>query len=347
MASLENLMSGLRERKPAPAIALIGDDSYLRKVCRDAIMGAYVEEGAREWALFRFSVRDSGWDGLFERAQTPPMLSSRQVLFAEDVDSVERLGDDARDEITATLGKYLMSPAPFTVMVLEAESLDKRLKFGKLLTSNKNVVFVELNIGGEAAVALAAQMAKNSGAEIDSDAAALLADILNSEPARMSVEIEKLATYAGTGGRITTKDVEALVKAARRNTVWQLADLIAERRSAAALELLANLLREGEPPPMIVGALAFRYRMLIEGRAPQPSWNYRTQGQFGLGAGLGGGGARPSRALSRKELLAGLVALAEADSALKSSNPDHRATLEFLITQLAAPSAPSVSVVSR
>jgi len=42
-------------------------------------------------------------------------------------------------------------------------------------------------------------------------------------------------------------------------------------------------------------------------------------------------------------LLAGLVALAEADSQLKSANPDPRAMMEFLIARLTTPGVRSAA----
>ena len=233
-------------------------------MCRNKIIEACVPEAARDWAVARLSAREAGWDEILQRAQTLPMLAPRQVIIVEEVESVEKLGDKSRDEILEALGKYLDSPAPFTVLLLEATALDGRQKFCKLLS--EKALVVELTIGGESAAALAAQMAKDLGAEIDRDAAALLAEILNGEPARIRIELEKLATYAQGPRRITTADVEALVVAARKNTVWQLTDMLASRKRAAALAFLDNLLREGEQPVGIVGALAWMYRKLIEAR---------------------------------------------------------------------------------
>jgi len=43
---------------------------------------------------------------------------------------------------------------------------------------------------------------------------------------------------------------------------------------------------------------------------------------------------RQAHRIPKKELLAGVIALAEADSQLKSANPDPRAFMEFLIAKL-------------
>ena len=146
----------------------------------------------------------------------------------------------------------------------------------------------------------------------------------------------------GTEGSrsITTTDVEALVVAARKNTVWQLADMLASRKRGAALAFLDNLLREGEQPAGIVGALAWTYRKLIEARdLPASTSGFQAARQLGMRPDAAEAAVRQAHRVSKKELLAGLIALAEADSRLKSGSTNPRATMEFLIARLASPAA--------
>jgi len=340
-ASPEKLLEQLARGKAIGAVLLLGTDHYLREMCRNRIIETCVPEAARDWALARLSARDAGWDEILQRAETLPMLAPRQVIVVEDVESVEKLGEKSREEIIDALEKYLSSPAPFTVLVLEASELDGRQKFRKLL--GEKALVVELTIGGESAAALAAQMAKDLGAEIDRDAAALLADIVNGEPTRMRGELEKLATYA-LGRRITAADVETLVVAARKNTVWQLTDMLASRRRRDALAFLDNLMREGEQPIGIVGALAWTYRKLIEARdLPIHTGGFQAARQLGMRPEAAEAAVRQAHRVPKSELLAGLVALADADSQLKSSNPDPRALMEFLIARLTTPASAFVS----
>lgn len=342
MPSIDQLIGRLTKGKTVPAIVLLGTDAYLRDLCRKKIVESFVPEGARDWGVARISVRGGGWDELLQRAQTLPMLATHQVLIATDVDSIEKLGDKAREEIVDALTAYFASPAPFTVIVLEAESLDGRQKLTKLL--NEKAVVTELTIGAESAVTLAAEMAKELGVEIEPPAATLLVEILNGEPARMRVELEKLSTYAGDRKRITPRDVEELVVAARKNTVWQFADMIASRKRDAALAFLDNLLREGEQPPAIVGALAWMYRKLIEARElPATMRGYQASQRLQMRPEAAETALRQAHRLSKGELLTGLVALAEADSVLKSANPDPRACMEFLIARLTSPAAAAAS----
>lgn len=340
-ASPEKLLERLAHGKAIAAVVLLGSDLYLREMCRNRIIDAFVPEGMRDWAVARLSARDSGWDEILGRAQTLPMLAPRQVVIVEGAESIEKLGEKSRDEILEALEKYLASPAPFTVLVIEAAGLDGRLKFSKLL--QEKALVVELTIGAESAALLAAQMAKELGAEIDRDAAALLAEILNGSPARMRIELEKLATYA-RGRRITAADIEALVVAARKNTVWQLADMLASRKRDAALAFLDNLLREGEQPAGIVGALAWMYRKLIEARdLPAHTSGFQAARQLNMRPEAAEAAVRQAHRIPKADLVAGLIALAEADSQLKSANPDPRAMMEFLIARLTSPAARSAA----
>jgi DNA polymerase-3 subunit delta len=340
--SAEKLIARLSTGKPVAAIVLLGTDSYLREMCRNKIIEACVPEAAREWALARISVQDSGWDEVLQRAQTMPMLASRQVIIVEGVESLEKLGEKTREEIVEALGKYFESPAPFSVLLFEAATMDRRQRYSKLLA--EHALFVELTIGGESAASLATQMAKDCGAEIERDAALLLADILNSEPSRMRIEIEKLATYVETGQRITTSNVEELVVAARKNTVWELADMLATRRRDSALAFLDNLLREGEEPIGLVGGITWMYRKLIEARdLPAGTSGFQAARTLGMNPAAAETAVRQAHRIPKKDLLVGLVALAEADSQLKSSNPNPRALMEFLIVQLMSPRVATTS----
>jgi DNA polymerase III subunit delta len=342
MISYEQFMRRIKRGEAAPAIVLKGKDSYLREMCRTKVIGAFVPEGAREWCVFRASARTKAWDEILQRAQMIPMMSPRQVLVVDDVDAIEKLGDDARDEITKAVASYLKSPAPFTVLVLEAENLDGRQKFTRLL--NEEALMVELTIGPESAVAFVSDMAKDFGTQIEPEAAGLLADILNAEPARMHIELEKLSAYAQDTGRITTQDVEEVVVAARKNTVWQFADMIASRQPRVALAFLDNLLREGEQPAGIVGALASVYRHLIQATELRPGTNrYQLASMWRIPGGAAQRALDAARRIPKKDLLAGLAALAEADNALKSGNPDPRAVLEFLIAQLTPSASPATA----
>jgi DNA polymerase-3 subunit delta len=356
--SPEKLIEKLAKGKPVGAIVLEGSDPYLRDLCRSKIIDSYVPEPMRDWALARIAVRGGDWSEIFQRAETMPMLAPCQVVLidgaetiqgrakdgdASEADDDSDSGDDPRKDTLQAFADYLEKPAPFTVLVFEVPKLDHRQRLYKILA--EKALIVELTLGNESAASLAAQMAKDLGAELDRPAATLLADILNSEPARMQLEIQKLASYVQGRGRITTADVEELVVAARKNTVWQLAEMLATRRRDAALDFLDNLLREGEEPIGLVGVLAWMYRKLIEARdLPAGTSGFQAARTLGMRPDAAEAAVRNAHRIPKQDLINGVIALAEADNQLKSANPNPRALMEFLIVRLtssASSSAPA------
>jgi len=333
--STEKLIERLASGKAVPAVVLLGSDPYLRELCRNSIVDTCVPESARDWAVARISAEDSGWDQILGRVQTMPMLSPRQVVVAEGAETFEDLPDDTREELLESLTKYFADPAPFTLLLIEAAQLDRRQRFFKLLS--EHALIVEMTLGEESAASLASQMAADLGGEIERPAASLLADICNNEPARIRVEVDKLAAYCHGRGPITAADVRTLVVSARKNDVWQFADMLSARRRPEALAFLDNLLREGDEPIAIVGALAWAYRKLIEARAlPATTNSYNAARSLGMRPDSAEAAVRNAHRFSKKDLLAGLAHLTEADSALKSSNPNPRAYMEFLVARLTA-----------
>jgi DNA polymerase-3 subunit delta len=343
MASVspEQLLERLAKGKPVPGILLLGDESYLRELCRRSIADAFVPEGNRDWGITRFSADDDSLSTILGQAQTLPMLAPLQVIFVGDVEAWERLGEDSRDALVKQLSEYLDDPAPFSVLVFEAAALDQRMRLAKTFAEKTVVVAVQLsNDPGERvklAGALAFEMARELGVELERDAAEELSEILNGELAAIRTELEKLAAYAGDRRRITRADVELLVVSARKYSVWELAEMLASRKPSLAFEFLDSLLREGEQPAQLLGALAWMYRKLLEAQElPASATGWQAASRLGMRAPTAELAVRQSRKFPRTQLTRGLAALYEADSRVKSGGTSQRAVMEFLVAQLAS-----------
>jgi DNA polymerase-3 subunit delta len=257
----EQLLTRLSKGKPIPGILLLGSDSYLRGRCRKKITETYVAEASRDWGIKRFSAADDDFSDILGQAQTLPMLAPRQVIFVSDVEAWERLGDDSRDALVKELSEYLGNPAPFTILVFESVELDQRMRLAKTLAEKTVTVSVELSKDPvertRQSVQHAFEMARELGLEFEPGAGEELCEILDGQLAAIHTEIEKLASYAGDRRKILRTDVDLLVVSAQKYEVWALTDMLGAREPSRALAFLDNLLREGEEPVRVLGALAW------------------------------------------------------------------------------------------
>jgi DNA polymerase III subunit delta len=339
--SKEELLGRLEKGKPLPAVLLLGEERYLRDECRAQLIERFVPEASRTWAVSRYSAGRDETQAALEQAQTLPMLSPQQVVFLEDSEAIEKMGEKNRDQAVALLEGYLDDPAPFTVLVVEATRLDQRMKLAKLLMGKTLVVEVGLGEDADdrqkAAVTLARAIGKEKEVEFEEGAAEDLTEFVAADLMRLKTEIDKLATFAGERKVIRRADVSAMVVSEKTTTVWELADMLASRQPKLALEFLDRLLRDGEEPLPMLGAMAWMYRKLIEASEIKGAMNgWQAARALGMRPEQAELALQNSRKIPKARLLNGLRALQKADDRLKRGGEDARAVMEFLVTKLAA-----------
>jgi len=337
--SAESLASRLAKGNPVPVVLLLGEDAYLRAACRDQIVESSVDPAAREWGVSRFSAADDDFVRILAQARTMPMLVRRQVIIVGELEALEHGPEAAREAAVEELSAYLNDPATFTVLLLEAASLDQRMRLAKILADKAQVVSAELpqdpQERARMATLLVMKIARERQSLIDSDAAEDLVDLCNANLTAIGNELGKLATYAGAGKTIGRSDVAALVVSEKKYSVWELTEMLASRDRKSALAFLNNLLREGEPPPAMIGAMAWMYRKLMEAQALGPRVSgFEAAGRLKMRKAIAEIALRAARKIPRERLVTGLRALYDADSQLKSGAPDQGAVMEFLVASL-------------
>jgi DNA polymerase-3 subunit delta len=337
--NLEQLKLRLEKGKAIPAILLLGDEPYLRDACRAALIDKFVPEGARAWAVSRFSAGRGDTQAALDQSQSLPMLSSQQIVFLEEAEAIEKLGEKAREEAVQSVVAYLQDPAPFTILVIEAEKLDMRMLLGKKLADLALVVEVGLGDRPDdrlaAAEGLAKALAREQGITFEKGAAENLAEFVNGDLMRLKTEIEKLATFATERKAIRREDVSALVISEKTTTIWEVADLLASHQPRKALVFIDRLLREGEEPVLMVGGMAWMYRKLVEASEVRGVTNgWQAAKALAMRPEQAELAIQCARKIPRERLLDGLRALQEADNRLKGGAKDIRAIMEFLVWRL-------------
>jgi DNA polymerase III subunit delta len=337
--SAESLIERLTKSKAGPSLLLLGKDAYLRDVFRERVIEALIDPATRGWAVSRFAADEGELGQALVQSRTVPMLARRQVVIVTQLEAFEQMPEERRQAETQDLTDYLADPAPFTVLILEAGELDQRTKLAKLLLEKALVVAAELpedpHERARTAAMISGQMAREQRSSIEADAAEELADLCNCDLGAMRSEIEKLATFVGTGQPIRREDVEALVVSEKKYSVWELAEVLASRQRARAFHFLANVLQQGEAAPALIGAMAWMYRKLIEAQQLSPhTSSYQAAGRLGMRAATAELAIRHAKKIPRRQLVEGLRALYDADSTLKAGSTNDRAVMEFVVARL-------------
>lgn len=318
-------------RKPAPcrpsAHLIVGEDSYLRICRREEIIAAHVPESARAFAVAQFSLARTPLGQVLGQGAMRPMLSPRQVLVLSELDGVV-------EEEWAYLEEYFAAPVDFTVLVFEAEKIDRRTRGARLLLEHCEVHLADSPTDSQA-VAAAERFARDLGVKLEPQAAEELIFALGTDQGRLRMEVEKLRVHVGAGSEVRTADVAALVSPARQFGIFELVDLLAEGRRADALLRLRQLVEWGESPVGVVGLLTWFYRQLLTAQGlPRGTPTWKAAQVLRAPRSRVEQLVRQARKWPSERLREAFAALLEADLTLKSSPPNPTAVLEMLVARL-------------
>ena len=347
-----------------PGYVLAGDEIFLLERCREAVLKALVPADLRDFCLSDLDLSSTSIFDVLDRAQTPSLMASFQVIFVRNVRQLYTRG--AKKDEFASLDRYFRSPNPQALLIFIADflrippdtrrmELEDKNRFERLNeTLGEHCGLVELaRVGEEDAMRWAVSTAQATETRLEPDAARELVDALGSDMMLIASELEKLLLYTSGRGRITLGDVETMVLAAKQRSLYELTDAISSRNTARALALLHGLLNSSDAGEdaaighLYMLARTFRQMLVILEKNVRDSraiWQALWQG-FRMPPFAADDLIRQARRYkSRRELTRALRLIARADLELRSSPPDKRLVLERLVYDLASepkPGSPS------
>jgi DNA polymerase-3 subunit delta len=107
------------------------------------------------------------------------------------------------------------------------------------------------------------ERAQMHNAQIEQNAAQLLAERINEDLVLADTELEKLAVYVNGERPITRDDVDELTPYSPDASIFAMVDALGQRDGKKSLKLLHRLLDEGDEPLRIFAMIVRQYRLLI------------------------------------------------------------------------------------
>lgn len=246
---------------PAPVYVLVGSELLLVRQAEDALREA-VASGPT--AAFNHAVFTAGEEGALnfrDVASTAPMMAARRLVVIRQV-------QDANAALLESILGYVQSPSPTTVLALVGEKMpaasggvDRGVRIVNAV--KKTGIVLKLDGDGIDPAAFAMARAKERGARIDRDAAALLAEFVGGELALVVADVDKCADYVGADGLITKAVVEEVCASTAEADVWALTDALVSRDLDRGLATLHHLLEDGEAPHRLLASVAWQLRQVL------------------------------------------------------------------------------------
>jgi DNA polymerase-3 subunit delta len=169
----------------------------------------------------------------------------------------------SRGEFEKELAAYVAHLPESTILIVFVEEaltatnplLKAAEKYGK--------VFYNTLPKGAALEKWITNRARLAEVKITPEAVTLLANFIGNNLRLLANELDKLATYVGKGGTIRPEEIRLLSAQVQEARIFDLTDALAQRKSKQALNILHDLLADGEPPIKLISTIISQVRSLL------------------------------------------------------------------------------------
>ena len=330
----------LRDEQIAPVYFVYGKERYLVDRALELLKARVLEPATRDFNYELFACKEGGAGRIVNAARTLPMMAKRRLVLVRDLDAMK--ADDQ-----ANLIPYLEAPVAECCLVLEAEKLDQRTRFGA--AAKKLAACVKLEpLYERQLIGFVRTEARRRELSFEPGAAEMLCDDIGADLGALADTVERLSLYTrsrGQGQSVTAAEVIAQVPGGRQRTVFELADAVGRGDRARALGILAAMMDNKESGVRVVAMLSRHVRQmwsadgLLKARTPKGEMAsalgmppFFVDGIVDQARRVGQGGEGAFRDLHE--------ALFVADRALKSSRLDEARIMEKLVLDLTRPVQP-------
>ncbi len=308
-------------------------------------------------------LENAQWNALFGFDKPSSDLEWADTILFANRDVLNSQKANIAESYQKTFKKGL--PAG-NILILAAETVDKRHKLFKYIKENGVVVDCSVAMGSSSAAQteqkdvikeMMHQTLAEFGKKIDPRAVDLFLERVGFHPVAVVTESEKLAHFTGDKPNITMVDLEAMVPTNRENALFELTDALGKRQAAKTLITANNLIDQGVHSLAILATLKNFTRKLLIFKSIQLSlatpWNkgmsvkefqnrylpeIKAQGDW---KELLGGhpyalymNFTRAQEFSTRELKKRLTMLLAAEYQLKSSNLPQKLILENLLISM-------------
>jgi len=246
-----------------PIYALIGDEDFLKRRVRDAIVASVLGDADPAFAVSTYGGDRLDFSTVRNDLETPSFLAPCRIVIVENADTrlIPGQGEVFLSLHRASLEKYAANPSSVGVLILDLKSFPETTKLAKALPDAAKIACKTPyeNTLPKWCVGWAKAAHKK---KLTFEAAELLVSLVGPAMGMLDTELSKLATAVGPTAAIEPADVDRLVGRSGGVDVFRILDAIGEGKPRAAFAMLEQLFAEGEDPMAVIGPLTGQLRKL-------------------------------------------------------------------------------------
>ena len=334
-SEFQTLKTDIREKRTQRLYIFHGQEQFLLRYYLQQIKKLLIDDLTESFNYHRFTGETFDMEEFADAEENLPMMAQSTMVQVDDVDFFKFTESDREkvQQIISDIPEYCS--VVFTYGI-GAWKPDKRFKkLWDTVSANAQIVEFEKQSQRDLIAWITRHFAA-ANKNISTDLCAYLIGITDGTMTSLSGEIAKICAYSGADV-IKKSDIDAVTEPVLDAVVFQMTDLMSQKRHTETLNKLNQLLKMQQEPLSILGAVGGHFRRLATARAflDNGANGAELQKLYGIGDYAARKTMDAARRFSPAFLQKAANLVLETDYRMKTSFDEQERLLEMLILQLA------------
>lgn len=244
MSDLIKIVNDIKSRNFKPIYFLCGEETYYIDQISDLIEDTVLTEDQKGFDQIVMYGRDTTVDEIIGVAKRYPMLSEYQVVIVKEAQNLAKTIEN--------IVSYVENPQPTTILVIAYRSKpDARKSYIKKI-KDKHVYFESNKLKEYQIPDWIIKVVKEKGYDIDTKAAAILAEFLGTDLGKINNELEKLQIIFPKGHKFTAHNIEENIGFSKDFNFFELKNALSEKNAIKAYQIIHHFAQNPKDNPLVV-----------------------------------------------------------------------------------------------
>lgn len=244
MTEVIKIVNDIKSKNYKPIYFLCGEETYYIDRISDLIEKSVLTEDEKSFNQVVLYGRDTTVEEIVSTAKRFPMMADYQVVIVKEAQNLSKTFDKFES--------YALNPQLTTILVFAyRDKPDGRKKIFKTI-KDKGVWFESKKLYDNQVPDWIVKVLKGQNYGIEPKAAAMLAEFLGTDLAKINNELEKLKIVFPEGHIFTPKNIEENIGFSKDYNVYELKSALATRNQQKAYTIIHNFAANPKDNPIVV-----------------------------------------------------------------------------------------------
>lgn len=244
MTEVIKIVNDIKSKNYKPIYFLCGEETYYIDRISDLIESSVLTEDEKSFNQVVLYGRDTTVEEIVSTAKRFPMMADFQVVIVKEAQNLSKTFDKFES--------YAVNPQLTTILVFAyRDKPDGRKKIFKTI-KDKGVWFESKKLYDNQVPDWIVKVLKGQNYGIEPKAAAMLAEFLGTDLAKINNELEKLKIVFPEGHIFTPKNIEENIGFSKDYNVFELKSALATRNQQKAYTIIHNFAANPKDNPIVV-----------------------------------------------------------------------------------------------